>query len=374
MPYEVDLRARHAPALTDSSGRRAVGLRPRKGHRLSTWWTKVFTFGIGAPRATLAGVAMVAVLAVVLGPPQHQVTRAAQALTLVVPVVGAAVLGGRHAAYAVGAAATVAFSLLVPPVGTLRVLLTQDLVALVVFSVVAVVVGRVVALRIELLGAVERERSALLRSVSHDLRTPLSAIRAAASDLADNDRLAPETARRFAEVIGEESERLDRLVANLLSLSRIEAGAYAPVRQAVDIGELIDSTTARLGRLLTALDLRLDVADDLPFVHGDYTQLDQLVTNLLENAARHTPAGGSVTVEARRGDGEVVLVVADDGPGVDPAEVATLFQPFRSGRNPGASGIGLAICKAVVDGHHGTIDVGAAPGGGAAFTVRLPVG
>jgi K+-sensing histidine kinase KdpD len=351
---------------------RAVGLRPRRPRRASAWWTRAFTFGIGAPRATLAGVATVAILAVAFGPPEHQVTRAALALTLVVPVVGAAVLGGRHAAYAVGAAATIAFSLLVPPVGSLRVLLTQDLVALIVFSLVAVVVGRVVALRIELLGAVERERSALLRSVSHDLRTPLSAIRAAASELVDNDRLAPGTARRFAEVIGEEAERLDRLVANLLSLSRIEAGAYAPERHAVDIGELVESTTGRLGRLLTAVDLRMDVGSDLPFVHGDYTQLDQLVTNLLENAARHTPAGGSVTVRAQREHDEVVLVVADAGPGVAPAEVDTLFEPFRSGRNPGASGVGLAICKAVVDGHNGTIEVGDAPGGGAAFTVRLP--
>lgn len=164
---------------------------------MSGWSTRLLTFGIGTARATVVGLAMVVVFAVVLGPPQHEVTRAAQALALVVPVVGAAVFGSRRSAYAVAAGATIAFSLVIPPVGSLSVRLTQDLVALVVFSLVAVVVSTVVAGRIELLGAVERQRSALLRSVSHDLRTPLTAIRAAASDLTGDDPLPPETSRRF---------------------------------------------------------------------------------------------------------------------------------------------------------------------------------
>lgn len=342
----------------------------RRSHRLSAWWTRLFTRGIGTGRASILGVLLVTALAVALGP-YRDVSRAAQALTFVVPVIAAAVLGSRRAAYVVAAAAAVAFALVIPPVGTFRVRVEQDLVALSVFLLVALVVGSVVGRRIEVLGSLERDRSALLRSVSHDLRTPLAAIRAAASELATNDRLPPETARRFLELIGDESERLDRLVANLLSLSRIEAGAGAPSLQAVDIGELVDATVARLERLLTDVRLHVRVAEDLPVIDGDYTELEQLLTNLLENAARHTPAGGSVHVDARAEPGRVVLTVADDGPGVDPADVDTLFEPFRSGRIAGAGGIGLAICRAVAERHHGTIGVGAAAGGGAVFTVTL---
>ena len=345
----------------------------RPSRPLSAWWNDVFTRGISAVQATVVGTVVVLVLALALGP-HRDVSRAAQALTFVVPVVGAAVLGGRRSAYSVAAVATLAFTFVIPPVGSLRVRVEQDLVALTVFFLVALVVGGVVARRIELLGAVERDRSALLRSVSHDLRTPLATIRAAASELATNDQLPAETTTRFLELIGDESERLDRLVANLLSLSRIEAGAYPPTLQAVDVGELVAHTAARLERLFTAVELRLQVPDELPAVNGDYTQLEQLLTNLLENAARHTPAGGSVTVEARAEAGAVVLSVADEGPGVDPADVDTLFEPFRTGRIAGASGIGLAICRAVAEHHHGTIAVGTSGAGGAVFTVTLPHG
>ncbi len=351
-----------------------LDLTARRTGPLSVRFTRILTVGTSAPKATALGVAMCALIAGVFGFRSPQFAGAPQALILVMPVVGAAVLGGRRAAYAVGVAATVALSLVVPPLGSPRVQLTDDLIALAVFSMVVLAVGTAVAQRMELLGAVERDRSALLRSVSHDLRTPLAAIRAAASDLATNDRLPPDRAARFVDLILAESERLDRLVANLLSLSRIEAGTDAPARQAVDVGELIADTLARLARVLTRVELHVVVADDLPLLEGDYVQLDQLITNLVENAARHTPAGGGVTVEARAQAGAMTIVVTDQGPGVDPADKATLFEPFKSGRLAGTSGIGLAICKAVVDRHHGGIDVADGPRGGAAFIVRLPLG
>ncbi len=351
-------------------GRRSGVVRRRS---LRAWWVDAFTFGIGTPRALGLGIVMIIVSVIALAPEREPVSRATQALTLVVPVVIVAVLGGRRAAYAVAGAATVAFSLVEPPVGSVRVRLTGDLVALAVFLLVAVVVGTVVARRIELLGHVERHRSALLRSVSHDLRTPLAAIQAAASELASGELPRP-TAQRFVELIGDESRRLDRLVSNLLSLSRIEAGAYAPVRQLVDLAELVESAVDRLGRLFTTVHLGVRLPDDLPMINADHTQLDQLITNLLENAARHSPVGGTVTVEARAGTDELLLMVSDEGPGVDTTEVATLFEPFRSGRVPGAGGIGLAICKAVVDGHGGTISVGESPTHGAVFTVAIPLG
>jgi K+-sensing histidine kinase KdpD len=324
-------------------------------------------------RASAVGV-LGAVAFVLVLDPLADLTRAVQALLLVVPVVVVAVVVGRLAAYAVAAAASVGFSLLIPPVGSVWVEHTQDLVSLVAFFVVAMAVGTVVARRIELLGVVERQRAALLRSVSHDLRTPLASIRAAASDLAEFDQLPTETARRFADLIGTEAERLDRLVANLLSLSRIEAGSFAPARQAVDVAELVAATTGRLRRVFSGTALVVDVPAGLPAVQADYTQLDQLLTNLVENAARHAPKDGTVVVSARANRGHLTLSVADDGPGVDPVQADELFRPFRSGAIAGVSGIGLAICRAVAEGHGGTIRVGSAPSGGALFTVRIPLG
>jgi two-component system sensor histidine kinase KdpD len=333
--------------------------------------SRVLTVGVTQWRATVIGIVLVAVVTASVGPLGDS-ARPVQALALVVPVVVAAVLGGHRPAYAVAVAAALAFVLVLPPVGSVRVRVAEDATALAVFGLVAVVVATLVSRRIETLAEVERQRAALLRAVSHDLRTPLASIRAAASDLAVGDALPPPTATRFAEIIGEEADRLDRLVANLLSLGRIEAGAFQPALDAVDLAEIIDAATRRLAPLFASVTVRLDVAEALPLVRGDHTQLDQLVTNLLENAARHSPPGTTVTVAAAGERERIVMAVADQGPGVPPDEAAVLFEPFRTGRIPGVGGVGLAICKAVVDAHDGTIAVGATPEGGAVFTVTLP--
>jgi two-component system sensor histidine kinase KdpD len=179
---------------------------------------------------------------------------------LVVPVVIAAVLGGRWAAYMVGGAAILAFAL----------------------------VSTFVVERIETLGEVERQRSALLRSVSHDLRTPLPVIRGGSTELLEGEE--PSGPRhRMLELIVRESERLDHLVSNLLSMSRIEAGALRPQRQAVDLAEVVAFCTQRLGRVFVDVHVVIDVPSDLPILHVDHTQLDQVLTNLLENAVRHSP-------------------------------------------------------------------------------------
>ena len=119
-------------------------------------------------------------------------------------------------------------------------------------------------------------------------------------------------------------------------------------------------------------ELRLDIPDDLPLVDADYTQIDQVVTNLLENAARHTPPGTSVVVTAHQDGDEVTISVADDGPGIDPETRASLFEPFKSLRHT-STGIGLSICSAIVDAHGGTLRLCDAAGGGACFELTLPV-
>lgn len=228
--------------------------------------------------------------------------------------------------------------------------------------------------RLTVLEQVDQQRAALLRSVSHDLRTPLATIRAVTSDLRDGAAYDQATREGLLDLVGDEAERLDRIVANLLSLSRIEAGALQPDRQAVDLDELITERVGRLGRLFRQVRVECDVPADLPLVDADYSQVDQVVTNLLENAARHAPPRSTVRIVARAGGGHVEVSVADEGPGVAPFERARIFQPFRTGDGGSASsGVGLAICRAIVEAHGGTIDVGPAPGGGARFAFTLPV-
>jgi len=330
------------------------------------------------------GLAGVAVCTLALLPFRSHLTRATPALLLVLPVLVAAIVGGIAAAVGVAIAAATAFTFaFIPPVGTFRVALPEDIVALVAFVLVAVIAGGLVAReveqrrssearRAELLEAVDQQRAALLRSVSHDLRTPLSMIRLAASDLRSDPGYDSTRRAELLDSVSDETERLDRIVSNILSLSRIEAGSFSPSLDSIDVGELIEHTATRLRRLLVRHDLRLDIPDDLPLVEADYTQIDQVMTNLLENAARHTPPGTTVVVTARRDGDEVAITVADEGPGIDPATRASLFEPFTSPRHT-STGIGLSICSAIVGAHGGTLRLRDPVGGGACFELTLPV-
>jgi two-component system sensor histidine kinase KdpD len=324
--------------------------------------------------AAAAGICLLAPIVIGFSGVHDPSVRATEALTLVVPVVGAAVLGGRWAAYAVAVAAAVAFSLVIPPIGSFRIELGQDVIALCVFAGVALVVSTLVARRVEALRQVEHQRRSLLRSVSHDLRTPLSAIRAAATELQSGIGHDEAVQGRLLELIGDESLRLDRLVGNLLDLSRVEAGVLQPRYQAVDMAELVEVSANSLERMFRDVALEVEVGPDLPSVQGDFTLLGQVVTNLLENAARHSPTGSTVVVAAVVEGATMRVSVADEGPGVDPSEAATIFEPFRSGSIAGTSGIGLAICKAIIEAHAGTIRVGETAAGGAEFSFSVPLG
>jgi two-component system, OmpR family, sensor histidine kinase KdpD len=175
------------------------------------------------------------------------------------------------------------------------------------------------------------------------------------------------------DVVGDEAERLDRLVGNLLSLSRIEAGALLPDLQAVDVEELVAERVRRLSRLLRDVEVATELPPDIPLVDADYTLLDQVVSNLLENAARHAPPGSAIRIAARDTGGTLEISVSDQGAGVPPADREWIFEPFRSGNGSRSSGVGLAICRAVVEAHGGRITVGDADGGGARFTFTLPL-
>jgi two-component system sensor histidine kinase KdpD len=362
-----------------------------------------------APAAALA-VAMSVALTTALVPLRTHASRATPALVLVIPIVVAGLAGGRRAAAVAAVSAAAAFNLaFIPPYWTLKIASVDDIVALAVFSVVAASIGTIVAregerrqaledraeelarvnaeitelqeerqrladeaMRATVLARVDEQRAALLRSVSHDLRTPLSSIRAVASDLLSEVDYDAETTTRLLRLVADEAERLDRLVANLLSMSRIEAGALQPSRDAVPMDEIAELAVKRLERLLRGVRVELDFARDLPLAAGDYTQIDQVVSNLLENAARHAPPGSTVRVGGTVRGETIEVWVDDEGPGVAPFEQRRIFEPFQRGTGSASSGIGLAICKAIVEAHGGEIAATTAPTGGARFVFRLP--
>ncbi len=357
------------------------------------------------------GVGLLVVVTAALVPVRDDVTQATPALLLVVPVVVAAVVGGRFAALVVAVVAAAAFNVaFIPPFWSPSVAVVDDAVALVVFLAVALTTGTLVAQsaerrqaaelraeeiqalhdryeavvrererlaaeanRVAVLEEVDEQRSALLRSVSHDLRTPLASIRAVTSDLRAGAVYDDATRNELLDLVGDEAQRLDRIVANLLSLSRIEAGALQPDRQAVALDELLAERVRRLAPLFRNVRVQVELPDGLPLVDADYTQLDQVVTNLLENAARHSPPRSTIRVAAAQHDGMVEMTVTDEGIGVARFDRERIFEPFRRGEGSASSGVGLAICKAIVEAHGGTIDVQPNPGAGARFRFTIPV-
>ncbi len=220
-------------------------------------------------------------------------------------------------------------------------------------------------------------KSALLAAVSHDLRTPLAAIKASATSLLDRSVTWNDESRTdFLEAIDEETDRLTRMVTNLLDLSRIEGGALRPDREWYDLAELIEDVAGRLRSQDASHQIRTEIEPDLPLAHVDYVQIAQVLTNLGENAIKYTPANSSVTLAARRNGSSIEISVQDTGPGISEEHLPHVFEKFyrgvRAGRVPG-SGIGLAIAKGFVEAHGGRIWVESQVGKGTTFVLTLPV-
>ncbi|MGH2584943.1 MAG: GAF domain-containing sensor histidine kinase, partial [Dehalococcoidia bacterium] len=231
--------------------------------------------------------------------------------------------------------------------------------------------------RAQALQEADRLKSALLSAVSHDLRTPLASIKASVSSLLQQDvTWDTESRHEFLTAIDEETDRLTRLVSNLLDLSRIEGGALRPDKDWYDVRELIETVAGRLERVVTAHRLVLTIAPDAGAAPFDYVQLGQVLANLIENAAKFSPPGTAITIAARRLAGEVEISVADQGPGIPTEERPRVFEKFyrieRGGGGPGGAGLGLAISKGFVEAHGGSIRIEEADGAGARFVVTLP--
>lgn len=232
------------------------------------------------------------------------------------------------------------------------------------------------ARRAELRARTEELRSGLLSAVSHDLRTPLAAITGSATALRDGAGLDPQTRHDLADAVCEEAERLERLVSNLLDMTRLDSGTVQPRREWVPLEEVVGGALTRLERSLAGRRVAARLPEGLPLLALDPVLVEQLFVNLLENAAKYTPSGTEIEIGAAVEGGAVVVEVADRGPGVPPGQEERIFERFHRGVHAGVRGVGLGlpIARAVAQVHGGRLVAARRPGGGAVFRLTLPLG
>ena len=274
----------------------------------------------------------------------------------------------------------------VPPSGTLTVDDIQYLLTFAIMVAVALVISRLVEsvqrraaaqAALELETETERIRSALLASISHDLRTPLAVIAGASSSLAESgEHMCADERRALAGSVFREARRMSEHVAKILQMTRLENGAMAPDRDWASMAEIVGSVLQRLQERLASHRVIVEVPAELPLVRVDASLVEQALGNLLENAASHTPANTVVRVRVERRPDDLVVSVEDYGTGMADVDLARVFEKFHHGTAEGSAGgvgLGLAICRAIVRLHDGQAWAERMPGGGAAFRFTLPL-
>jgi two-component system sensor histidine kinase KdpD len=233
--------------------------------------------------------------------------------------------------------------------------------------------------RARLVAETDRLRAALLTSISHDLRTPLASILGSATSLAtQGEDLDHATRLELIRTIQEESERLNRFIGNLLDMTRIESGPMQLRTGPVEVSDVIGAALRRAAKILAGHRTRIRVEPRLPMLDLDDVLFEQVLFNLLDNAAKYAPAGSLVATTAWRQNAHVYLQVMDEGPGIPPADLEHVFDKFyRVGgadRRRAGTGLGLAICRGFVEAMHGTITAAnRTDRTGAVFTITLPV-
>jgi two-component system, OmpR family, sensor histidine kinase KdpD len=226
----------------------------------------------------------------------------------------------------------------------------------------------------------ERLRSALLTSISHDLKTPLAAVLGAAGTLRDlASKLNQDQKDELLATVIDESERLNRFIANLLDMTRLESGAIVPNTARHDLHEIVGSVLRRAGKILQPHRVELDLAGDLPMLELDAVLFEQVLFNLLDNASKYAPSGTTITIRSRRDRDDIIaLDVMDEGDGISASELGQIFEKFyrarKGDRVRAGTGLGLAISRGFVEAMHGTISAANRSNRtGAIFTIRLPV-
>jgi len=230
------------------------------------------------------------------------------------------------------------------------------------------------AVRAAVRAETEELRSALLSSVSHDLRTPLAAITGAATTLRDDEGLPDATRAELLDTVCEEAERLERLLANLLDMTRLEAGGVTLQRDWVPLLEVVSGALMRVEPRLRADRVKVMIPEGLPLVSVDPILMEQLFVNLLENVAKYTPSESPVEIRAALVDGHIEVFVADRGPGIPPQDLERVFERFTRGSHAGVGGVGLGlpIARAIAVAHGGRLTALARPGGGTRFRLAIP--
>ena len=237
--------------------------------------------------------------------------------------------------------------------------------------------------RAQINSATEKLQTALLNSISHDLRTPLATITGVFSSLSEAEEsgsgevvLDPSSRQDLIETGWEEARRLNRLVGNLLDITRLESGALKLRPLSGDVQDVVGTSLSRLADRLHNHPVETAIPADLPLVSMDFVLIEQVLVNLLDNAVKYTPPGSPITISAAPLADEVEIVVADRGSGIPPADIDKIFGKFFRSTNRGqavGTGLGLSICKGIVEAHGGRISAENRPGGGAAFRFSLPV-
>jgi two-component system, OmpR family, sensor histidine kinase KdpD len=223
----------------------------------------------------------------------------------------------------------------------------------------------------------ERLRNSLLAALSHDLRTPLTVLVGLAESLALTTPKLSSVQLETAEAIQDEARRMSTLVSNLLDMARIETGEVTLNLQWQPLEEVVGAALEAVRGVLKRHGVVVQLPRDLPLVKFDAVLIERVLVNLLENVSKYTPPGSTVTLSARAMAEQLVVSVADDGPGLPPGEEEAVFQKFTRGERESATpgvGLGLAICRAIVEAHQGKITASQRPGGGAIFTFTLPLG
>jgi len=222
----------------------------------------------------------------------------------------------------------------------------------------------------------ERLYKIVLNSISHEIRTPLTTIAAASSSLLDEEVDAlPETRKGLTYEIAKASERLNRVVENLLDMSRLESGLLKLNRQFYDIEDLISVVLRHLDHELKSHNVQVNIDQGLPMIEIDFALMEQAMTNLILNATMHTQIDSSIIIRADRENNKIAITVADNGPGISEKDLPVLFEKFRKGIKTltGGIGLGLSICRGIAEAHGGSITVRNIPIGGAEFIIILPL-
>lgn len=335
--------------------------------------------------ASAAGATAVCTLAGLAMRPRFDLVNIAMVYLLAVTII--ALRFSRGPAISAAVLSVGAFDLMfVPPEGKLTVDDVQYLLTFAIMVAVALIISRLVEnvrrqasaqVALEVEAETERIRSTLLASISHDLRTPLAVMAGASSSLeASGDRLSAPERRALAKSIFDQATEMSEHVAKVLQMTRLEMSAIKLDRDWVSLSEIVGAVLARLGERLAAHRVIVELPDDLPLLRVDASLIEQALGNLLENCAKHTPAGTIVRLRAQRRASDIVVSVEDYSGGLPERDVERVFAKFHRGTVEGAGtgfGLGLAICRAIVRLHAGQAWAERVPAGGTAFRFSLPL-